>query len=151
MLNEFKAFISKGNVMDMAVGIIIGAAFTAIVNSMVADLINPFVGLFLGGVDFTDQFFVLNSDQEFATLAQAQEAGVAVFAYGSFIMAVINFLIISFVVFMLVRYVNKVREMTARKDGETAEDAPAGPTELDVLLEIRDSLKSGATGPSAAG
>jgi len=141
MLSEFKAFIAKGNVMDMAVGIIIGAAFTAIVKSMVDDLINPIVGLFLGGVDFTDQFFVLNSDQEFASLEAAREAGVAVFAYGAFIMAVINFLIIAFVVFMLVRYVNRVRDMMERTPDQPAEAAPAGPTELDVLLEIRDTLK----------
>ncbi|MGR3320766.1 MAG: large conductance mechanosensitive channel protein MscL [Pseudooceanicola sp.] len=144
MLNEFKAFIAKGNVMDMAVGIIIGAAFTAIVKSMVDDLINPIVGLFTGGVDFTDNFVVLSGDADFASLAEAREAGAAVFAYGSFIMAVINFLIIAFVVFMLVRYVNKVKDATAKKEEEVAEAAPAGPTELDVLLEIRDSLRTGA-------
>lgn len=141
MLSEFKAFIAKGNVMDMAVGIIIGAAFTAIVKSMVDDLINPIVGLFLGGVDFTDQFLVLNSDESFASLEAAREAGVAVFAYGAFFMAVINFLIIAFVVFMLVRYVNKVKDATMKKEEQTAEEAPAGPTQLDVLLEIRDQLK----------
>lgn len=141
MLNEFKAFIAKGNVMDMAVGIIIGAAFTAIVKSMVDDLINPVIGLFLGGVDFTDNFIVLRGEGDFASLAAAREAGAAVFAYGAFIMAVINFLIIAFVVFMLVRYVNRVKDMAIRKEDEPAEAAPAGPTELDVLLEIRDSLK----------
>ncbi len=141
MLSEFKAFIAKGNVMDMAVGIIIGAAFTAIVKSMVDDLINPIIGLVSGGVDFTDNFVVLSGDGEFASLEAAREAGAAVFAYGSFIMAVINFLIIAFVVFMLVRYVNRVKDMAVRKEDEPAEAAPAGPTQLDVLLEIRDSLK----------
>ncbi len=150
MLKEFREFIARGNVMDLAVGIIIGAAFTAIVNSLVADLINPIIGLILGGVDFSDMFIVLNSDQEFASLSAARDAGVAVFAYGAFLTAVINFLIIAFVVFMLVRYVNKARDMMVRPEGEKAEDAPAGPTELDVLLEIRDSLQSPrATGPAA--
>ena len=103
MLQEFKDFIAKGNVMDMAVGIIIGAAFTAIVKSMVGDLINPFIGLFMGGVDFTNMFFVLSGEGTYASLTESRDAGAAVFAYGAFIMAVINFLIIAFVVFMLVR------------------------------------------------
>ncbi|MDF1718831.1 MAG: large conductance mechanosensitive channel protein MscL [Antarcticimicrobium sp.] len=142
MLKEFKDFIAKGNVMDMAVGIIIGAAFTAIVKSMVGDLINPFVGLFLGGVDFTNLYVVLSGDvPSGASLEAAREAGAAVFAYGAFLMAVINFLIIAFVVFMLVRYVNKVKDMAAREEEAVEEPAPAGPSELDVLLEIRDSLK----------
>ncbi|MAQ85263.1 MAG: large conductance mechanosensitive channel protein MscL [Maritimibacter sp.] len=141
MLNEFKAFIAKGNVMDMAVGIIIGAAFTAIVTSMVNDLINPIIGLFTGGLDFTNNFLLLSGEGDYASLEAAREAGAAVFAYGAFIMAVINFLIIAFVVFMLVRYVNRIRDMAVRKEDEPAEAAPAGPTELDVLLEIRDSLK----------
>ena len=141
MLNEFKAFIAKGNVMDMAVGIIIGAAFTAIVTSMMNDLINPIIGLFTGGLDFTNNFLLLSGEGDYASLEAAREAGAAVFAYGAFIMAVINFLIIAFVVFMLVRYVNRIRDMAVRKEDEPAEAAPAGPTELDVLLEIRDSLK----------
>ncbi|WP_299371176.1 large conductance mechanosensitive channel protein MscL [uncultured Tateyamaria sp.] len=140
MLNEFKDFIAKGNVMDMAVGIIIGAAFTAIVSSLVADLINPFIGLFMGGVDFTNMYFVLSGDvAEGASLEAAREAGAAVFAYGSFIMAVINFLIIAFVVFMLVRYVNKVKAMSEKPE-EVAPEVETGPSELDILMEIRDSL-----------
>lgn len=143
MLQEFRDFIAKGNVMDMAVGIIIGAAFTAIVKSMVGDLINPIIGLFLGGVDFTNSYIVLSGEVAAGqSLEAAREAGAAVFAHGAFIMAVINFLIIAFVVFMLVRYVNKVKEAAAKKEEEApAEEAPAGPSELDVLLEIRDSLK----------
>ncbi len=143
MLQEFKDFIAKGNVMDMAVGIIIGAAFTAIVKSMVGDLINPIVGLFMGGIDFNNLYYVMSGDVADGTsLAAAREAGAAVFAYGAFIMAIINFLIIAYVVFMLVRYVNKVKE-AAEKEEEVAEveEEPAGPSELDVLLEIRDSLK----------
>ncbi|MBR9862970.1 MAG: large conductance mechanosensitive channel protein MscL [Rhodobacteraceae bacterium] len=141
MLKEFRNFIARGNVMDMAVGIIIGAAFTAIVKSMVDDLINPFIGLFTGGVDFTNQFIILSGDGTYESLAEAREAGAAVFAYGSFLMAVINFLIIAFVVFQLVRTVNKVKEAAAKKDEMPEEEAaPAGPSELEVLLEIRDSL-----------
>ena len=140
MLNEFKDFIAKGNVMDMAVGIIIGAAFTAIVGSLVADLINPIIGLFMGGIDFTNAYWVMSGDVAAgASLEAARESGAAVFAYGSFIMAIINFLIIAFVVFMLVRYVNKAKDAAAKEE-EAAEEAPAGPTELDLLAEIRDAL-----------
>ena len=142
MLKEFKDFIARGNVMDMAVGIIIGAAFTAIVKSMVDDLINPIIGLFLGGVDFVNLYVVLSGDvAEGASLAAAREAGAAVFAYGSFIMAIINFLMIAFVVFMLVRKVNAVKEAAKKEEEASEAPAPAGPSELDVLLEIRDSLK----------
>ncbi|MGR3760602.1 large conductance mechanosensitive channel protein MscL [Roseobacteraceae bacterium NS-SX3] len=141
MLKDFRAFIAKGNVMDMAVGIIIGAAFTAIVKSMVDDLINPVIGLFTGGVDFTDHFVVL-SGGDYASLDAAREAGAAVFAYGAFLMAVLNFLIIAWVVFLLVRFVNKAREALVREEAETpAEETTAGPTELDVLLDIRDALR----------
>ncbi len=141
MLSEFRDFIAKGNVMDMAVGIIIGAAFTAIVTSLVGDLINPIIGLFMGGIDFTNNYAVLSGDvAEGSSLEAAREGGAAVFAYGAFIMAIINFLIIAFVVFMLVRYVNKVKDEAAGKE-EPAEEEDAGPSELDVLLEIRDALK----------
>ncbi len=140
MLKEFKDFIAKGNVMDMAVGIIIGAAFTAIVKSLVADLINPFIGLFMGGVDFTNKYLVLSGEVAPGTsLADARDSGAAIFAYGSFIMAVINFLIIAFVVFLLVRYVNKVKEAAVKKE-EAAPEAPKGPSEVDLLIEIRDAL-----------
>lgn len=135
MLNEFKDFIAKGNVMDMAVGIIIGAAFTAIVGSLVSDLINPIISLFMGGIDFSGLHAVLG-EGEYASMAAAEEAGAAVFAYGRFIMAIINFLIIAFVVFMLVKAVNKTKK--------AEEEAPAedpGPSEKDILMEIRDALK----------
>ncbi len=142
MLKEFKDFIAKGNVMDMAVGIIIGAAFTAIVKSMVADLINPIIGLFTGGVDFTNKYAILAGEVAAgSSLEAAREAGASVFAYGAFIMAVINFLIIAYVVFLLVRYVNKAKEASAKQEEAVVEEAPKGPSELDVLLEIRDSLK----------
>lgn len=141
MLKEFKNFIAKGNVMDMAVGIIIGAAFTAIVKSMVADLINPIIGLFMGGVDFTNKYVVLSGEVAAGTgLDAARESGAAIFAYGAFIMAVINFLIIAWVVFMLVRYVNKAKEAATKAEEPAAEAAPAGPSEVDLLTEIRDAL-----------
>ena len=143
MLKEFRDFIAKGNVMDMAVGIIIGAAFTAIVKSMVADLLNPIIGLFTGGVDFTNNFAILGGDgTAYASLEAAREAGASVFAYGAFFMAVLNFLIVAWVVFMLVRYVNKVKDAAQKEEEATPEpEVPAGPSELDVLLEIRDALK----------
>ncbi|MEM6587710.1 MAG: large conductance mechanosensitive channel protein MscL [Pseudomonadota bacterium] len=136
MLSEFKDFIARGNVMDMAVGIIIGAAFTAIVGSLVADLVNPIISLFMGGLDFSG-LFVLLGDGEYSSIEGAEEAGAAVFAYGRFIMAVINFLIIAWVVFMLVKAVNRMKP--AEEEEAPAEDP--GPTELDLLMEIRDALK----------
>ena len=134
-LQEFKDFIAKGNVMDMAVGIIIGAAFTAIVTSLVGDLINPIISLFMGGVDFSQMFAVLGGGS-YDNLATAEEAGAAVFAYGRFIMAIINFLIIAFVVFLLVKGVNNMK-----KKEEAAAPAPSGPSDNDLLMEIRDLLK----------
>ncbi|MCB5198937.1 large conductance mechanosensitive channel [Loktanella sp. DSM 29012] len=141
MLQEFKDFIAKGNVMDLAVGIIIGAAFTAIVSSLVADLINPFIGLVLGGVDFTSMYVVLSGDVAAGTgLDAARETGAAIFAYGAFITACINFLIIAFVVFMLVKAVNRLKAVSEKPD-DIAPEVETGPSELDVLLEIRDSLR----------
>jgi len=141
MLGEFRDFIAKGNVMDMAVGIIVGAAFTGIVQSVVSDLINPIIGLFMGGFDFTNNYAVLAGEvPKGASLVAAREAGASVFAYGAFTMAVTNFLIIAFVVFMLVRYVNKIKAL-AEKPQDVAPEVPTGPSELDVLIEIRDQLK----------
>ncbi len=139
MIKEFKEFIAKGNVLDMAVGIIIGAAFTAIVGSMVADLINPIISLFMGGIDFSGQYILLG-EGSYASITEAEEAGAAVFAWGRFVMAVINFLIVAFVVFMLVKAVNRAKSM-AEEPKEEAPEEPAGPTEIDLLIEIRDSLK----------
>ena len=137
MIQEFKDFIAKGNVMDMAVGIIIGAAFTAIVGSLVADLINPIISLFMGGIDFSSMHAVLDGG-EYASMAAAEDAGAAVFAYGRFIMAIINFLIIAWVVFLLVKAVNRAKDAAAEE--EEAPEEEAGPSELDILMEIRDSL-----------
>ena len=137
MIREFREFIARGNVMDLAVGIIIGAAFTAIVNSLVADLINPLIGLVTGGTDFSNLFVALSTD-EFASVAAAEAAGVAVFRYGSFITAVINFLIIAWVVFLLVQAMNRLRAL-ANTTEKTA--AAPGPTQEEVLIEIRDLLR----------
>ena len=140
MINEFRDFIAKGNVMDMAVGIIIGAAFTAIVTSMVGDLINPIIGLFTGGIDFTNNYAVLSGEVPAgASLETARESGASVFAYGAFIMAVVNFLIIAFVVFMLVKWVNAIKAAATKPD-DVAPEVETGPSELDILIEIRDSL-----------
>ena len=141
MLGEFRSFIARGNVMDMAVGIIVGAAFTAIVNSLVADLINPIIGLFTGGIDFSGWFYVLGPG-EFASLEEARASGEPVFAVGAFLMSVVNFLIIAFVVFMLVRTVNRIKEASERRVQEEATPgAPAGPSEKEILIEIRDALQ----------
>ncbi len=120
MLKEFKEFIMRGNVIDMAVGIIIGAAFGAIVNSLVNDVIMPPIGKLLGNVDFANLFVNLGPDR-YITLAEAQEAGAATINYGLFINAVISFLIVAFVIFLLVRAVNRLRR-------EDEEEAPAEPT-----------------------
>ncbi len=139
---EFKEFINKGNVMNLAVGMIIGAAFTAIVKSLVDDIIMPVIGLLFGKVDFTNLFVTLDGSK-YATLAEAKEAGAAVLAYGSFIMAIINFLLIAVVVFCLVKAVNKAQEAVKKEEKE--EEKPAAPPEPSaeekLLTEIRDLLK----------
>lgn len=121
---EFKKFIMRGNVIDLAVGVIIGAAFQAIVKSLVDDIVMPIISLATKGVDFTNKF-VLLGEGEFATLAEAQEAGVAAIAYGNFINAILNFLIMAFVIFCLVKTINKISENAAKKE---VEEAPAEPT-----------------------
>ncbi len=120
---EFKKFIMRGNVIDLAVGVIIGGAFQAIVKSLVDDIVMPVISLATKGIDFTNKFILLG-EGEFATLAEAQEAGVAAIAYGNFINAVLNFLIMAFVIFMLIKCINKVNEKTSKKE----EEAPAAPT-----------------------
>ncbi len=144
MIQEFRDFIAKGNVMDMAVGIIIGAAFTAIVTSLVSDIINPIIGLFTGGVDFTNSFFILG-DGEYASLQAARDAGATVFAWGAFLTAVINFLIIAWVVFMLVKMVNRVKA-SAIRDDDVAPEVDTGPSERDLLMDIRNALVTRAAG-----
>ena len=138
MINEFKEFIARGNVMDMAVGIIVGAAFTAIVTSLVGDLIQPIIGLILGGLDFSNYFVTLDGG-EYATLAAAQEAGAATLNYGNFITALINFLIIAWVIFLLVKGVNRMKAAMEEEE-EPAPEEPKGPSQEDLLAEIRDLL-----------
>lgn len=139
LIEEFKGFILRGNVLDLAVGIIIGAAFTAIVSSLVDDILMPLIGLALAGIDFSNFFLNLKDplNNTYETVKAAKDAGVPILAYGNFINAVIKFLIVGFAVFMLVKNVSR---FMPKKD-----EAPAGPapTPEDILLlrEIRDSLK----------
>lgn len=143
MLKEFKEFALKGNVLDLAVGIIIGAAFTAIVTSLVDDVIMPPIGVLLGGVDFSDYYLQLtNRDHSYPSLQAARGAGAAVIAFGSFVNAVIKFVIVAFAVFLLVRQVNNLRRLVER--GEAAAPPPPPAAELVVLEEIRDLLKGQA-------
>lgn len=134
MLKEFKDFINRGNVVDMAVGIIIGAAFTTIVNSLVNDMIMPVAGMVTGGMDFSDFYMSLNGEK-YATLADAKAAGAPTLNYGVFINAVINFLIVAFAVFILVKNVNRLRKE------EKAAVPAAPPADVVLLTEIRDLLK----------
>lgn len=136
MWQEFKEFISRGNVIDLAVGIIIGAAFTSIVNSLVNDVLMPPIGYIMGGIDFSDYFINL-SGGDYPSLAAAREAGAAVIAYGAFINAVINFFIVAAAVFLIVKAVNRVR----RKEAEKPAEPPAPTREEQVIMEIRDLLK----------
>jgi len=134
MLQEFKAFIARGNVIDLAVGIIMGVAFTTIVNSLVNDIIMPPIGVLLGGVDFSEYYINL-SGTAYPNLAAAKAAGAATINYGVFINAIINFLIIAFAVFLLVKQVNRFMKKPEAK--------PAAPPRSEVLLEeIRDTLRS---------
>ena len=123
---EFKKFIMRGNVIDLAVGVIIGGAFQAIVNSLVNDIVSPVLSLATKGVNFADKFIVLTSDEvAFATVEAAKEAGYATLNYGGFITAIINFVIMAFVIFLLVKTINKVSEIGKKKEEEAA---PAAPT-----------------------
>jgi large conductance mechanosensitive channel len=121
MLQEFKAFAMKGNVVDLAVAVVIGAAFGKIVSSLVANLITPLMGIFLGGIDFTGLTYTV---------------GEAVFEYGAFIQSVIDFVIVAFVIFLIIKLIAKTQ-----KPEEVKESAPQGPTEIELLTEIRNSLK----------
>ena len=145
MLKEFKEFAVKGNMLDMAVGIIIGAAFGTIIKSLVADVIMPPIGMALGGVDFAELFMMLSDPAAtgpYATVAAAKEAGAVTINYGLFINALISFIIVAFAVFMVVRSFNKMK-----RDEEVVEEAPADPeptAEETLLTEIRDLLKAKA-------
>jgi large conductance mechanosensitive channel len=136
MLSEFKKFALKGNVMDMAVGIIIGGAFGKIIKSFVADVLMPPIGKMLGGVDFTTLFYNL-SDVSYATLAEAKKAGASVIAYGNFIQTVVDFLIIALCIFMMIKFMNNLR----KKEEEAPSEPPKPSEEVKLLTEIRDSLR----------
>lgn len=137
MALEFKEFIARGNVMDLAVGVIIGGAFSAIVTSLVNDVIMPVISLITGGIDFTNWFVSLDGSK-YSTLAEAQAAGASVLAYGSFIQAVIYFLILAFVIFMLVKGVNR---LTVKKKKEETKEAPSKSAEEELLEKILAELK----------
>ena len=140
MLEEFKKFAMRGNVVDLAVGVIIGAAFGAIVNSLVADIIMPLIGAATGGLDFSNYFVPLSSKVTASALVDAKKQG-AVFAWGNFLTLVINFLIIAWALFLVVRGINRLYHPA---------EAPAAPPPKDVqlLTEIRDLLKEGAQAPA---
>lgn len=135
-MKEFKEFAMRGNVVDMAVGIIIGAAFGKIVSSLVADVIMPPIGLLMGNMDFS-QLYINLSGTEYASLAAAQAAGAATINYGLFINAVLDFLIVAFAIFMVIRGMNKLK----RKAEEAPAAAPEPSAEVKLLTEIRDSLR----------
>lgn len=119
MLKEFKEFISKGSVMDLAIGVIIGGAFSKIVSSLVDDIIMPLIGLLLGGADISNYFITLDGGK-YATLAEAQEAGAATLNYGLFLNRIIDFLIIAFVLFLIIKAINKARALTKKPEAEAA-------------------------------
>jgi large conductance mechanosensitive channel len=140
MLQEFKTFIARGNVMDLAVGVIIGGAFGLIVNSLVQDIVMPIVGVVFGGFDFSNYFLPLSSNVTANSLAAAREQG-AVFAYGNFITVAINFLILAWIIFLMVKAVNTLRKSMEREE-QKAEEAAPPPADIQLLTEIRDLLKT---------
>ena len=143
MVEEFKKFIMRGNVMDMAVGIIIGAAFGTIVKSLVSDVVMPPIGLMLGGVDFTNIFSVISEGETpgpYLTLAAAQEAGAVTMNWGLFFNTVISFLIVAFAIFLVIKAVNKMQEEPEEEPEPEPEPEPSNEEKL--LAEIRDLLKA---------
>ena len=139
-LDEFKKFIARGNVIDLAVGIVIGAAFTAIVQSLVKDIVNPLLGVVTGNLDFSNYFVALNG-QVYETLAKAREEGAPVLAWGSFITAIINFMIIAWAVFLLIKAVNKIEDFVEGQNDDEHPAKPKPPTVEQLLTEIRDEIR----------
>jgi large conductance mechanosensitive channel len=139
MFEEFKKFAMRGNVVDLAVGFILGGAFSTIVRSFVDDILMPPLGLLLGGVDFTNLFIVLG-DAQYESLAAAQEAGAATINYGLFVNNVISFLILAFALFIMIKGMNRMQE---KKADDVPEQPPAKPRNEELLEEIRDLLKKG--------
>ena len=140
-VQEFKEFALKGNVMDMAVGVIIGGAFGKIVSSLVSDVLMPLIGKLTGGVSFVDLFVNLG-DGNYTTLAAAKEAGAAVFAYGQFIQNIIDFLIVALCIFLMIKGMNKLNRKKEEPAAPAEPEAPKGPTQEELLAEIRDLLKN---------
>ncbi|MCQ8184459.1 large conductance mechanosensitive channel protein MscL [Parvularcula maris] len=141
IIDEFKKFAVKGNAVDLAVGIIIGGAFSTIVKSLVDDIIMPPIGYLTGGVDFSDLYVNLKPDSEFASLDRAREAGEPVVAYGLFLNNIISFLIVAWAVFLLVKGMNSLNQ---KAESEAPKDAPVEPPkEILLLEEIRDAIKAG--------
>ena len=143
MLKEFKEFIARGNVIDLAVGVVIGGAFTSIVNSLVNDIIMPVVSLITGGIDFSNWFVALNGES-YETLEAAKEAGAATLNYGNLISVIINFVIVAFVIFLVIKAINKASEKAkkvAKKEEKKVQEAPAKSADIVLLEEIRDLLK----------
>ncbi|ORE92078.1 large conductance mechanosensitive channel protein MscL [Aurantimonas sp. 22II-16-19i] len=142
MLNEFREFALKGNMVDLAIGIIIGAAFSGLVNSIVSDLFMPLVAVITGGVDFSNKFVALSSAVTAAGLEEARKQG-PVFAYGKFLTLTINFLIVAFILFLVVKMMNRMKRREEAKPAEVAE----APREEKLLEEIRDILATGTGAP----
>ena len=140
-VKEFKEFAMKGNVMDMAVGVIIGGAFGKIVTSLVNDVLMPVVSLCTGGVDFTNLFVKLSGEGDFNTLAEAQEAGASVMAYGQFIQNIVDFLIVAFCIFLMIKGMNKLNKKK-EEEPAPAPEPPAPSKEETLLTEISDLLKN---------
>jgi large conductance mechanosensitive channel len=139
MFSDFRAFIAKGNVIDLAVGVIIGAAFGAIVKSLTDEIIMPIIGALIGNIDFSDRYIVLSGVVvEGMPLAAARAAGANVLGLGAFVSVVINFVILAFIIFLMVRYVSKI---TAKMAASEEAAAPTGPTEIELLTEIRDAIR----------
>ena len=143
MMQEFRSFALKGNVIDLAVGVIIGGAFGKIVESLVQDIIMPVVGKIFGGLDFANYYWPLNGQSAQLTLVEAKKAG-AVFAYGNFLTILINFMILAFIIFQMVRMINKARELAIPAKEEAPATPAAEPEDIVLLREIRDALKKSA-------
>jgi len=150
MFNEFKKFAMQGNVVDLAVGVIIGAAFGAIVNSVVQDVTMPLIGLVTGGLDFSQRFILLKAGTTpgpYGSVALAKAAGASTLNYGLFLNAVLNFLIVAFALFLVVKAMNSARQSRAQQDAAAPATPPAPSTETLLLTEIRDLLRGSTTRP----
>ena len=145
VMQEFKDFAVKGNVVDMGVGIVIGAAFTSIVKSFVADIVNPIIGYVTGGIDFSNLFYNLG-EGDYATLTDAKKAGAATINYGLFVNSIISFVIVAIVLFIIIKNINKLRRLSEEPEEPEAEPEPSD--EVKLLTEIRDALKRIAFLPS---